>query len=610
MPAIPETRGRPREYFADRAATGTETKRAHRRHALTARIENIAILDFETDPFDKVSQEEIAPFAACLHSDNFAPIVIWNENLDEFIDEVIAAIENLPDKYVVYAHNGGKFDYMFFVHKLRGRVAFKGRGIMTAKIGQHELRDSFHIIPEKLAAYHKEAFDYQKMRRDRRNEHKQEIIDYLVSDCVYLLPIVKRFVEKFGFKLSIGQAAMAEIKKHYKIGRIGELTDERLRQYFYGGRVECLAGRGWFKGEYKIYDVNSMYPDVMAHVLHPISNNYTFLKGGSIGPNTVFVDVTCRNWGALVMRTEDNETTASREYGSFRTTKHEFEAALELGLIEDVSIDAVIDNSEMSTFEKFIYPQYEMKQTASKKLAELTAAGLQEACADWWDWKEEYTFAKLLQNNGYGKFAQNPRRFKERVITEPDARPPQGYEPSDLEYRGEFHAIWARPAPRRAYNNVGTAASITGAARAKLMRAIAGAIDPVYCDTDSLICKELRGVEIDQSKLGAWKLEQEISEIIINGKKLYAYKYLVKDAETGRLIQKNRVKSKGASGVSWEDMVRMYHDEILPFINPAPTMDKTGRQYYMTRNLRATVAIREDNRHGRSAVSGIQRIRA
>ena len=141
-------------------------------------------------------------------------------------------------------------------------------------------------------------FDYQKMRKGKRRAHKQEILDYLISDCVYLLDIVQGFINTFDFKISIGQAAMAELRRHYKVQTIGENTDGSLREYFFGGRVECLAGRGHFVGDYRLYDVNSMYPYVMANYAHPISGNYTKRKKGGITENTIFLEVRCRNNGA------------------------------------------------------------------------------------------------------------------------------------------------------------------------------------------------------------------------------------------------------------------------------------------------------------------------
>ena len=137
-----------------------------------ARKRCIAVLDMETDPFDENTKSPIFPFVAELYSDQFGSIVIWEETFDLFVLKVVTAIESLPDNYIIYAHNGGKFDWLFIVSKIRGIVKFKGRSIMVAKIGNHELRDSLHLLPEKLAAWKKDVFDYNKLKKKNRNAHK------------------------------------------------------------------------------------------------------------------------------------------------------------------------------------------------------------------------------------------------------------------------------------------------------------------------------------------------------------------------------------------------------------------------------------------------------
>jgi hypothetical protein len=113
------------------------------------------------------------------------------------------------------------------------------------------------------------------------------------------------------------------------------------------------------------------------------------------------------------------------------------------------------------------------------------------------------------------------------------------------------------------------------------MRAIAGATDPIYCDTDSLICRSISGVDIHPSELGAWDLEAEYSEVIVLGKKLYGCKTIGQEG-------KNKIRSKGVSGLEWSHLEKMLVGEIVTMTNKAPTFEKTGRQYYMTRNIRAT----------------------
>ncbi len=593
-------RGPGRPFYFEEKMTRQELRKRERDAARIARTTNIAILDMETDPFDDERKETIKPFLAVLYRDDAEPVVIWEEDEDEFIAAVIRAIEELPGRFTIYAHNGGKFDYMFLIKRLRGRVSFKGRGLMCARIGKHEIRDSFHIIPERLANWQKDSFDYAKLKRNVRHKWRAEIIRYCINDCRYLLDIVKKFIGDYGLKLSIGQAAQSVLRESYKVERMGEQSDAFLRNYFFGGRVECLRGRGWFGGilrglGYALYDVNSMYPDRMAACRHPIGNSFN-VRSGAPTDETIFLELTCRNFGALVKRGEDGEVTADFASGTFRTTIWEYQTALKYGLIENVKIKWCIDFPLRSDFSLFINPLYEKRQ-ATKRALKLLTPGSHEFN----DKKKDDIFYKLILNNAYGKFAQNPRRFKECHITDPEERPSEdndiqqqlvdaGREKSSWGVLPTFECkdywIWERPQKFHRFNNVATAASITGAARAKLMEAIHLAIDPIYCDTDSVICRGMAGMDLHEERLGAWKKEYDLDEVLIAGKKLYACKVAgLPDGHKDRI----KVRSKGVAGLTWEKLERMIADEVVTMVNPAPTMNKRGDQFYMRRNVRATV---------------------
>jgi hypothetical protein len=556
-------------------------KRENERKKRAERRDHIAVLDFETDPFDSIAKEQIRPFAACLLADGSEPVIIWEEDYHAFVDKVLDAVLALPGAFTVYAHNGGKFDFLLFLYRIRGAVSFKGRGVMCAKIGPHELRDSFHIIPEKLASYKKDDFDYKLLRKDVRNKHREKIISYMTSDCVYLLEIVKAFIKDHGLKLSIGQAAMACIKgAGYEVGRLTEGFDAYCRNFFFGGRVECLQGPGIFDGAYKLYDVNSMYPYAMASFQHPIGGPDAFtIRDGKPGPATCFVDLECENFGALVCRDDCGETTAHRERGTFRTSIFEYEMALKHGLISGAKIKWCIDCERRSDFSRFVVPLYE-KRLLTKAALKKLAPGTREYDTT----KTDDIFYKLILNNGYGKFAQNPRRFKEHWITDYGERPPAEAgddwgELPEQDHETLGYSIWSRPQKRLAFNNVATAASITGAARAVLMDAICNARDPVYCDTDSLICRDLRNVNIDPVALGAWDIEDEFTQIVVAGKKLYGCK---------RADGSVKVRSKGAGGVTYQQLVEMVHGEAFEIVNKAPTLTKMMQQFYVTRRVRAT----------------------
>lgn len=600
--------GRPTKN-GGQAISNSEAQNACRVRKRQTRERCIAILDMETDPFDDKLRGQIDPFLAVLYSDEFEPVVIWEENLVRFRQRVVDAIGALPGRYTVYAHNGGKFDFLFLVSKLRGDVKFKGRSLMAAKIGDHELRDSSHIIPERLASFSKDKFDYERNRKANRQHWRKEIIEYCIADCRYTLDIVKSFVKTYGFKLTIGQASMAELRKHYEVKKINEGFDSQLRRFYFGGRVECLQGRGHFKGAYKLYDVNSHYPAVMAQFRHPIGdfNDYD-LRRGEPDENTVFVDLVCRNRGALIARDAEGFTTAGIEYGRFKTTIWEYNAAKAYGLIDDVEIIASWDCRARTDFSNFILPLYDNRLKTKDAMRQLKEQGLQTTPA-FLDLKKDDIFFKLLLNNSYGKFAMNPRNYREHYLTDPGVRPPgewfkslEGLSDDErIEYLAPLfqntdYAIWSKPSPSFRYNNVGTAASITGAARAVLLAAIQQSQGAIYCDTDSIICEGLSGVAMDKAALGAWDLEDEYSDVIINGKKLYAVWHKKPKILTPEQIADGHksdytVKSKGTARLTWDDMVAMLHGANVVKFNRAPTIDKFSRQRYVSRTIRATAPI-------------------
>src|ERR1700681_2454731 len=73
----PKRQGRPLKE--ERAATDLERQHLHRCRKRAARKRCIAILDMETDPFNAELKSDVKPFLCVLYSDEFEPIVIWEE---------------------------------------------------------------------------------------------------------------------------------------------------------------------------------------------------------------------------------------------------------------------------------------------------------------------------------------------------------------------------------------------------------------------------------------------------------------------------------------------------------------------------------------------------
>ena len=390
-----------------RAYDRVKASRSKKRRISNTMPRLIAVLDMETDPFDAAAREIIHPFMCDIYAPEFGHIVIFDNDHDVFISRVIEAIERLPNKYVIYAHNGGKFDYMFLLSKLKGKVMFKGRAIMVASIGRHEIRDSLHLIPTALKNYKKDAFDYSLLHLTKRNDHLSTIESYIKSDCEYLYDLVSTFINRYGLAISIGAVSFKLLKAKYpKMATLSESKDAALRPFFFGGRVECRKGIGIFDRPMKLYDVNSMYPAVMAHYTHPIGSSYVS-RNGSPSKDTVFVTVSCFSKGAFALRTDEGLRFPHCQ-GVFNVSIHEFNTANDLGLLQNTKIITCIDNDLITNFQDFVLPLYHERQETKVKLGNSLPNTPEHD-----ELKKNDMFIKFFLNNAYGKNAQNPRKFSE-----------------------------------------------------------------------------------------------------------------------------------------------------------------------------------------------------
>ena len=584
-----------------------------------ALIKSVVILDFETDPFDNLRQVPVWPFCAVLYSHDFT-VTIWKEDgesVEQYRQKIVAACRAIPGKRYIFAHNGGKFDFMFLMGpEMEGRQIWKGRSLMDSNFCGHKLRDSSHIMPGALRTYKKDDFDYDKLLKKNRAAFKSEILSYCISDCRNAYEMVVAFLTKNGLKLTIGQAALAKVKETCgAVACISEHMDGKIRGidtnyyhkdtygrlirpgYYHGGRVECIMGKGIFLGNFTLYDVNSMYPSVMANCKHPIGANFTF-HNGPPNINTAFIHLRCHNNGAFVARELGPDkvirTTADIGDGEFYVTIHEYNTALSLGLISNVEIIECVDNDKWGDFSLFVYPLYAERQKLKEQLDDLKRQGRGPGDALYDKLYLDSMQVKLYLNNAYGKFGQNPRNFDEIYLGSKGSDPPWNW------YHSEEHAnftVWWKKKDewdettgsyrvrtgrdQLRFHNIATAASITGAARAKLLHAIHDSSYPIYCDTDSIIARSLGSdTEIDATKLGAWKPERELREIIICGKKVYSYI----DADGGYMT-----KCKGASGMKHEQARSMVtSNTAITLRQKGVTIKRDCTQEYLERVIVAT----------------------
>lgn len=519
----------------------------------------IAVVDTETDAF--LHGLVVKPFTLGFY-EGTRYIDFWGDDCVHQFFKWLSVETAMGAEYLIYAHNGGKFDFHFFLDYLDERkkpLIMNGRLTKITCAGQ-EFRDSFAIIPQGLGSYSKIKFDYAKMHRDVRNQHQKEILFYQKDDCLKLYDLVTAFHEMFGDKMTIASAAMTALSNFHNYEKItAEFIDANFRDYYFGGRNQCFR-TGLLKGDWKLYDRNSMYPACMLELQHPISKTYKISR--RVDKNTDFAKIEAHNYNCLPSR---DPITGSLDFtvesGIFYATGHEIRCGLETGTLKIIKVIEAYTFNKKSTFFEFVDHFYKLRQFA-KSDGDLIRDILY----------------KLILNSAYGKFAINPRKFKEYMFTI-DALPDDaGW---SLESQTDRLFIWSRPAPKKdGFFNVATAASITGASRANLHFNLCQSINPIYCDTDSILCEKFNG-EIDPNKLGGWKLEKTADTAAIAGKKLYSIFNGSPDDHDAKSA------SKGVR-LTPRDIVNICQGETVEYANPVPAFRLGKKTKFVTRKIKMT----------------------
>jgi DNA polymerase type B, organellar and viral len=524
----------------------------------------IAVLDLETDPFEY--GQMVHPFVAGFY-DGQTFISWWSADC---VQRSVEYLLNRTEPCCIYAHNGGRFDFFYYLPHIHDSLRIVNGRIIQAKLGHHEVRDSYAIMPFALEQYKKTPIDYATFKRGVREKHRENITSYLRDDCTDLYDLCVAFREEFGDKLTIGSASMQELKKFHTFRTGSDKYDAKLRtKFYYGGRNQVFCS-GVVYGAINVYDVNSMYPSVMRDSLHPVSTG--LYRSTTIDDRTCFVSVEGTNQGAFCVRSKTGGLDFTTPNGIFHTTIHEYNAAIDTGTFRPKRIVETIGFSERISFDEFVDHFYNARARA-------------KAEGD----KIRTLFYKFVMNSAYGKFGQNPLNYSDWYITHQDELPPEWHDCTKAceeecrlrwspSYMCNEYIIWSKPLQALHYFNIATGSSITGAARAVLLRGLSCAVNPMYCDTDSIICESL-DLPSDDTTLGAWKLEATGAMAAIAGKKLYA----IFDAN-GTCIKKAH---KGAR-LEGNEILRIAQGQSVESRNPVPRFHFDGSHSFTKRVINST----------------------
>lgn len=526
----------------------------------------LAAFDCETEPFDGQTMV-YRPFAIGFY-DGITYRRFWGYDAPY---DFVKFLRKYPEPLVLYAHNGGKFDFIFFLRWLTGSILIINSRITKAVMGIHEWRDSYSIIPEPLADFRgkhqKSEIDYQWMTPKNREAFKEQICAYLKDDVLTLYEGIQYFRDDFGDSLTIGMAALKEFRKHHKFDRLRESEDKIFRHFYFGGRCQCFKV-GVFRSPanpFQVYDVNSMYAAVMKNYRHPISAGYD-LKS-KLSDKTTFACIEAESDGVLPIRRIDRGIQSldfTCGYGRFFAGIHEIRAGVELGLLRIKKVVYAIEHHATDSFATFV-------DWVTERKIEMEKRGERAR-------RNNY---KRVGNSCYGKFAQDPTNYSDNIIVPVKEIPDAPWQPTFI---SDEYAIYSKPSTRRYYNNVAIGASITSAARATLLFGLASSTSPFYCDTDSVICHNFAG-DIDTLRLGAWKKEAEGSLLAIAGKKSYVLRN--ESGDTVKMAAKG-VPIKHAKLSDTIVSLAANRDAFAEIPNPIPNFKLDGRVIYTTRRIRQT----------------------
>lgn len=546
--------------------------------------------DLETDPFKKGRLPEA--FASGFYDGKTVSVFWGSDCIQKFITLCLKVGGAKDGKYIVFLHNGGKFDMHFFLRELLEKfdadlleITAIGSRIVKIKTPLCEFRDSYAIIPKPLKSFgNKKEIEIEKLEREVREENKDEICSYLRQDCVGLYDGLKSFFELYGTNLTLASTAFSVSKKQFGMKPINtkEKYDEKFRPYYFAGRVQFFPGTLGKNGEldgkkrYSILDINSAFPWAMLSN-HWFGKSYDFgTTIPKVNAEQSFYEIICDSKGALPVRSKQGVDFPIIERGSFFATGWELLAGLELGLITKLKILGCYTPTVLENFAPYVNHFYDLKKNAPNAY--------------------ERDFAKLFLNSLYGKYAINPRSFRDVTVTkwgeipEPKKVRLKNKRFKKVDWELSFDdlrrglSFWQSPSydpegeKQMRFYNVCTAASITGCVRAFLQRSMSSCKSVLYCDTDSIIAKDVSAL-VTGEELGQWKLEKECDCVFIGGKKLYCahgYKPEKKQWKTA---------SKGVR-LSVEDLISVCEGEAKSCSFDAPNYSVFSSPRFTTRTVR------------------------
>lgn len=419
--------------------------------------------------------------------------------------------------------NAGKFYQM--------KVCFEKKGKHKSK--SCTFKDSLKKLPMRVEAvakaFHlsisKLSIDYDEAR-EKGHELTQEELDYISNDVRIVAQALKTQFDKGLTKLTIGSDALTGFKetigdKWFDLFPVLTLEmDEDIRKAYRGGytyanpvfQADALHPDR-INGAGSVYDVNSLYPDVMHNRPLPIGMPLYF--EGKYSPNSeypLYIQyLTCH----CKLKPNHLPTLQIKHNPFYLETEYieDTEGTVDLALT-NIDLEILFEHYDVTVFS--YNGGYMFEQTK----------GLFNKYIDYWmEIKEKSvggmrTLAKLMLNSLYGKFGTNPDVTPKIPYLKPDGS--VGYKLGKQEFRDPVY--------------IPMGCFITAWARHKTITAAQSVYDRfMYADTDSihvLGTQPVEGIEVHPTHLGAWKHESNFSM----AKYIRAKTYMERVTQVGEMV--------------------------------------------------------------------------
>lgn len=506
-----------------------------------------SVVDLESKDGDSQEPGFTRPFmAGCYDGINYTPFWTSNKvgNWEKAYWKSGGCVDRLMRHMLtpafrgthIYAHNGGKFDYLFFIPWLMnvGRSLGYGfsilpmaSGIQVLEVSRDDKKagwtflDSLRLIPMGLDRADKTFGGTGKTTVGEEGLHtpeweREKWEDYNSQDCIKLFDVLSKFhnyVEhSLGSEVGITapSTSMKLFRRKYQKEGIRRHVEHHTiaRQSYFGGRSEVYRTEGQ---NLRYYDFNSSYPAAMLEPM-PVGNAHVvngappakFLSQEFVGicKARVYIPDTC-TIPPLPYRLNEKLCFPVGQFDG--TWDHS-----ELELLHECGGSYEITESIW----------YESRPVFAHMVRELYRFR-DKACASYEPGLAE--IAKLMLNSLYGKFGMRPERRKILILGCDDipvnAKPANG-DPDCL--------VWyAQEDTDAPYIIPQIASHVTALARTRLWRHMhavecSGKGHIYYCDTDSM----LTDAELPSSNaLGA--LKDEYPGLLLNGSFISPKVYLI-----------------------------------------------------------------------------------